>query len=402
MFSKVKQSLRVFRDKQGFYRVGGRFGNYSNNIVKHMGVDSEAHNIVKHMGVASEAHNIVKHMGVDSEAHNIVKLMGVDSEAHNIVKHMGVDSEAHNIVKHMGVDSEAHNIVKHMGVDSEAHNIVKLMGVDSEAHNIVKLMGVDSEAHNIVKHMGVDSEAHNIVKHMGVDSEAHNIVKHMGVDSEAHNIVKLMGVASTLNEIRQTSWICKGTQIIKRHLMKCVICKRNQGKVLKGPEAPDLPKYRLSTEFAFQTTGLDFAGPLFDIETKYFVVSVSILKRNISLQRCYSHGYGRLFFMIIVSVWGNRVYVYYDKHSFDSNLKYCVNSMKCSLSKKNYKFLKDNRQAISNKSRKTLQVSYVCFATLIIILPLTMSSLNALLFMMDITTDNIFFKCIVVHDGYYH
>ena len=27
-FSKVKQSLRVFRDKQGFYRVGGRFGNY--------------------------------------------------------------------------------------------------------------------------------------------------------------------------------------------------------------------------------------------------------------------------------------------------------------------------------------------------------------------------------------
>ena len=73
---------------------------------------------------------------------------------------------------------------------------------------------------------------------------------------EAHNIVNHMGVASTLSEI---FWICKGTQIIKRHLMKCVICKRNQGKVLKGPEAPDLPKCRVSTKFVFQTTGLDFA-----------------------------------------------------------------------------------------------------------------------------------------------
>ena len=77
--------------------------------------------------------------------------------------------------------------------------------------------------------------------------------------------------------------------------MKCVICKRNQGKVLKGPEAPDLPKYHLSTEFAFQTTGLDFAGPLFvkniyekfssfDLNKSYILLFTCATTRNIHLE----------------------------------------------------------------------------------------------------------------------
>ena len=58
-------------------------------------------------------------------------------------------------------------------------------------------------------------------------------------------------------------WICHGTQVIISNLLRCVTCKRNLGKTLRGPEPPELPYYRLSTEFAFQTTGLDFPGPLY-------------------------------------------------------------------------------------------------------------------------------------------
>ena len=68
---------------------------------------------------------------------------------------------------------------------------------------------------------------------------------------EAHVTVKHTGVASTLNELRQNYWVCRGTQVVKRILNRCVTCKENQGKTLKGPEYPILPHYRLSAEFAF-------------------------------------------------------------------------------------------------------------------------------------------------------
>ena len=63
--SKVKQSLRVFRDKQGLYRVDGRFGNYSSRFNRNYPLllrsDGQFTNLI-----IFEAHNIVKHMGVAS------------------------------------------------------------------------------------------------------------------------------------------------------------------------------------------------------------------------------------------------------------------------------------------------------------------------------------------------
>ena len=38
---------------------------------------------------------------------------------------------------------------------------------------------------------------------------------------------------------------------------------KRQTQPLKGPEPPDLPSYRLSNDYAFSNTGIDFADPLY-------------------------------------------------------------------------------------------------------------------------------------------
>ena len=49
---------------------------------------------------------------------------------------------------------------------------------------------------------------------------------------KSHKKVKHAGVASTLNDIRVTYWVCRGRQVVKRYLDKCVVCKINQGNTL--------------------------------------------------------------------------------------------------------------------------------------------------------------------------
>ena len=65
---------------------------------------------------------------------------------------------------------------------------------------------------------------------------------------------------STLTQMRSEFWIIKGSQTVKRIVTKCVICKVIQGTMIR-PLSPNLPNYRISTEFAFEVTWLDFAGP---------------------------------------------------------------------------------------------------------------------------------------------
>ena len=78
-----------------------------------------------------------------------------------------------------------------------------------------------------------------------------------------HFELKHTGLASTLNRLRCKFWIVRGRQAVKRVLSKCVLCKRQQGKTLLPPSSPDLPKFRVVSEYCFQSTGTDFAGPLF-------------------------------------------------------------------------------------------------------------------------------------------
>ena len=69
-------------------------------------------------------------------------------------------------------------------------------------------------------------------------------------------------------------WIIRGRQTSKEYLGKCVRCKIVQGKTIKPPDCPSLPKFRLECNHEFENVGLDCAGPLF-------------IKDKGNTQRCY-------------------------------------------------------------------------------------------------------------------
>ena len=78
----------------------------------------------------------------------------------------------------------------------------------------------------------------------------------------AHERVGHLRLLGTLNELRSKFWICKGRQTVKSTIGKCVTRIKVIGKTLIGPTSPSLPDYRVTSHFAFQKIGLDYAGPL--------------------------------------------------------------------------------------------------------------------------------------------
>ena len=79
---------------------------------------------------------------------------------------------------------------------------------------------------------------------------------------KSHVEVKHLMLESTLNHLRNRFWIIRGRQVVKRVLYRCVTCRFHQGKTLTPPTSPPLPSYRVTSDFCFQSTGMDYAGPL--------------------------------------------------------------------------------------------------------------------------------------------
>ena len=67
----------------------------------------------------------------------------------------------------------------------------------------------------------------------------------------------------TLSELRSRFWLVRGHQQIRRASLKCVICKRFEGRHYSVPSTAPLPEFRLEENFAFTNVGVRFAGPLF-------------------------------------------------------------------------------------------------------------------------------------------
>jgi len=80
---------------------------------------------------------------------------------------------------------------------------------------------------------------------------------------EAHERILHNGVKETLAEIRQRYWIVQGRQVVRRVLLKCVICRRYEGLPQSAPQPPPLPQFRVKDDPAFTYVGVDFAGPLY-------------------------------------------------------------------------------------------------------------------------------------------
>ena len=80
---------------------------------------------------------------------------------------------------------------------------------------------------------------------------------------DSHKQVHHSGTEATLNEIRRNYWIIRGRQIVKSILKRCVICKIIQGKCLVQPQTPPLPSFRVNCSHAYESVGVNYAGPLF-------------------------------------------------------------------------------------------------------------------------------------------
>ena len=78
-----------------------------------------------------------------------------------------------------------------------------------------------------------------------------------------HYKVKHLGVESTLASLRTRLWITKARQNVKKVLSRCVTCKFCQSRAMKSRTEGNLPKERVCTDFPFETTGVDYAGPFY-------------------------------------------------------------------------------------------------------------------------------------------
>ena len=65
------------------------------------------------------------------------------------------------------------------------------------------------------------------------------------------------GVKDTLAELRSSYWV---RQFVR---YDCVVCRKHEGRPYQGKPSPPLPEHRVRKLCPFQTTGVDFAGPLY-------------------------------------------------------------------------------------------------------------------------------------------
>lgn len=66
-----------------------------------------------------------------------------------------------------------------------------------------------------------------------------------------------MGVYYTLASLRKGFWILKGTTAIKRIIQKCIGCCIRSARPMSQLMG-DLPPTRITTDFPFATTGVDY------------------------------------------------------------------------------------------------------------------------------------------------
>ena len=98
---------------------------------------------------------------------------------------------------------------------------------------------------------------------------------------DSHQRVHHQGVKATLTDLRARFWIPRGRQLVRRILYHCTTCRRYESRHYAVPLQADLPRFRVIFNPAWDSVGVDYAGPLFvkwsiqNESTKVYVVLYS-------------------------------------------------------------------------------------------------------------------------------
>ena len=107
--------------------------------------------------------------------------------------------------------------------------------------------------------------------------------------AHVHNEMHL-GVASTMSSIRENWWIPQLRSKVKKVIGNCNVCKVFSAKPFKAPATSQQPEFRTTPGRPFETTGVDFAGPLIYKVTKkeegkcYVIIFTCATSRAVHLE----------------------------------------------------------------------------------------------------------------------
>jgi hypothetical protein len=81
------------------------------------------------------------------------------------------------------------------------------------------------------------------------------------IAKNAHRETKHGLVSLTMAKVREDYWVERLRRLVKSTIHQCYYCRRYHSKPLKKSGTSNLPLYRTTPTRAFETTGVDFAGP---------------------------------------------------------------------------------------------------------------------------------------------
>jgi hypothetical protein len=77
-----------------------------------------------------------------------------------------------------------------------------------------------------------------------------------------HHQIMHLGVSNTMAALRETWWIPRLREKVKKVISKCNVCKLYSAKPFEAQTTAKLPRFRTEGDRPFEVTGVDFAGPL--------------------------------------------------------------------------------------------------------------------------------------------
>ena len=170
----------------------------------------------------------------------------------------------------------------------EAEDVQTIVVAEKNYLQLKKTLNIFEDEHGLLRCRGrlLYADVPCEVKFPCIISKSHYLTELLVIN--CHKIVGHNGVRETLNELRSEYWIQKGRNFVRNIIKQCRTCRRFEGEAYTYPAEPPLPEARVTCSHAFNSLGIDYAGPVF-IKNVYSTDNKDVMfKAWISLITCCS------------------------------------------------------------------------------------------------------------------